>query len=405
MIKKKSRSKRELKAAIEAALIPSQYRKYWRAWKGKSNPGESDFDFSQILNMQDEDDLFAWLSEISTKGAYANVVGAVDAYLEEHPEVFLDIPTYKTELYDYLVERFGGNQLNAEIDFEPVYEDLFRGKYRIVIPFSGSEADIVDRYEAKLKENNKGQTFILILRLKIIALVFFSTIHNKEEVDAIRQDITRFRQDGSAIDKQMIKDYLVDGKYRFLTQPKRLYGFGKMIDTIKKKHADLSGFTRVLGKSFEDVVRDFHQRETIRDNKNYIIVISRHPYDIAGMSTDRGWTSCLNIDTGERKHYVMSTIINAGLVAYFCEEDDTNINDPLGRITIKPFIKVGERLDVNNPNWILRCSKSYGMFDPSAIMKTQKWLDQYWNSNIYNSQYKYKLDSTSFYNEEISDEI
>ena len=33
-------------------------------------------------------------------------------------------------------------------------------------------------------------------------------------------------------------------------------------------------------------------------NSDYMVVISRYPYDIAGMSTDRGWDSCQN-----RKRY------------------------------------------------------------------------------------------------------
>ena len=35
-----------------------------------------------------------------------------------------------------------------------------------------------------------------------------------------------------------------------------------------------------------------------------MIVISRHPYDIAGMTSGRTWHSCMNIETGINRRYV-----------------------------------------------------------------------------------------------------
>ena len=36
----------------------------------------------------------------------------------------------------------------------------------------------------------------------------------------------------------------------------------------------------------------------------YLMVISKHPYDIGGMSTNRSWTSCMNLRGGENSNYV-----------------------------------------------------------------------------------------------------
>lgn len=68
-----------------------------------------------------------------------------------------------------------------------------------------------------------------------------------------------------------------------------------------------------------------------------LICISDHAYDIAGMSTGRKWTSCMNIINGCNREYVMKDIEYGTLVAYLILEDDLNLEAPLGRVLIKPY--------------------------------------------------------------------
>ena len=46
---------------------------------------------------------------------------------------------------------------------------------------------------------------------------------------------------------------------------------------------------------------------------NLLVCISRHPYDISGMSTNRGWTSCMNMgsDDPDNKSDRKSTRLNS----------------------------------------------------------------------------------------------
>jgi hypothetical protein len=67
------------------------------------------------------------------------------------------------------------------------------------------------------------------------------------------------------------------------------------------------------------------------------IVISRHPYDIIGMTTGREWNSCMDIENGMNKRYVNEDIKQGTLIAYVIDKDDTNINKPINRLLIKPF--------------------------------------------------------------------
>jgi hypothetical protein len=75
------------------------------------------------------------------------------------------------------------------------------------------------------------------------------------------------------------------------------------------------------------------------------VCISRHPYDIAGMSTDRNWKSCMNLGGGKtwseigcRTRQIPIELQKGILVAYLIKDNDKNIKDPISRISIKPYI-------------------------------------------------------------------
>jgi hypothetical protein len=102
-----------------------------------------------------------------------------------------------------------------------------------------------------------------------------------------------------------------------------------------------------IGKIIDnpELLKKFNNDEVRRGykKKNSYIVLSRHPYDIAGMSTNRGWTSCMSIDRKENpvdncSRYVKEDIKYGTIVAYFIDKNDLNINDPIGRVLIKPYL-------------------------------------------------------------------
>ena len=72
------------------------------------------------------------------------------------------------------------------------------------------------------------------------------------------------------------------------------------------------------------------------------IIISRHPHDVAGMSTDRGWRSCMemggpNTRGGINQHYLQHDIQNGTHVAYLVRPEDNDIKKPMARIALKPY--------------------------------------------------------------------
>ena len=91
-----------------------------------------------------------------------------------------------------------------------------------------------------------------------------------------------------------------------------------------------------------NLLKQFNER--LKTNKkdiqniNFELCITHNPYDIAGMSTDRNWTSCMNLDDGAYKNTPLLQVQYGGMVAYLISADDKNIERPFARIAIKRFI-------------------------------------------------------------------
>lgn len=86
----------------------------------------------------------------------------------------------------------------------------------------------------------------------------------------------------------------------------------------------------------------------------YYVVVSRHPYDISGASTDRNWTSCMDLGSprveyknksrneGMNKKFIPRDIQQGSIISYVVTKDELLPNGkvalrrPLSRILLKP---------------------------------------------------------------------
>ena len=137
------------------------------------------------------------------------------------------------------------------------------------------------------------------------------------------------------------KDYL-DG---LATDSKgQKVGIGKLfnmtVEKLKKKGDEES---LKLIQRFEYNRRAFQEDQArnnaiSRKNKKTYIVISKANYDIAGMTSGRSWSSCMSLTSGNGQKYVHCDIKEGTLIAYLVDGDDTNIQRPIARLLIKPFI-------------------------------------------------------------------
>jgi hypothetical protein len=88
-------------------------------------------------------------------------------------------------------------------------------------------------------------------------------------------------------------------------------------------------------------------------DKKYYVIISRHPYDVAGMSTDRNWTSCMDLGVkgpvykkhntrGVHSGDIKEDVKRGTIVAYLVSDKDKlpsgkfEIRRPYSRILMKP---------------------------------------------------------------------
>ncbi len=113
--------------------------------------------------------------------------------------------------------------------------------------------------------------------------------------------------------------------------------------------------SKLLAKTPE-LLKEFtldESRANARDGKSeYSIVFTSYYEDVAGMSTNRDWDSCMRLpyedDEGGCNYEFLGSDIEEGtIIAYFIHSYDKDIEDPLGRIAIKPYY------NKQDPNYII----------------------------------------------------
>lgn len=93
------------------------------------------------------------------------------------------------------------------------------------------------------------------------------------------------------------------------------------------------------GLELDDMLESFKVDEA-RAFANLKIIVSRHPIDVAGMSTGRDWTSCMTFNPNQdgcNKRFVKNDVLGGTLIAYLVSKSDSNINSPLARRLLKRF--------------------------------------------------------------------
>ena len=147
-------------------------------------------------------------------------------------------------------------------------------------------------------------------------------------------------------------------------------GTEEYLSGIIKKDKQQFKIGRILQKAKDEIIYDFDSSNTIKGDKllelyktdplrtskteDYYVVISRHPYDVAGSSTDRSWTSCIDLGTprinykgkapneGANRKYIQQDISEGTLVAYVVPLNELMPNGkitlrrPISRILMKP---------------------------------------------------------------------
>jgi hypothetical protein len=231
-------------------------------------------------------------------------------------------------------------QYMKDKSYRELYDDFFEGKHRKYFPFKADMSYQERQLQRSIAEYLKSKNFGITDYMKGIA----QELGDPEEIE-----IT---------DKQ--------GNTRKVQKKKKVLKIGKLL-------AD--------NPELQKAYNEDPSRTGVKQVQNYI-VLSRHPYDIAGMSTDRGWTSCMNLHGGCNKHYVARDVEEGSIVAYLVKGNDKNINNPIARILFKPHDHVDDSDEI-----ILIPDTTYGADLPGFRNKATEIVNKGINAHAMDGTY------------------
>ena len=201
------------------------------------------------------------------------------------------------------------------------YMNKFNKIYDLILEeLTDKQKKLTDKYTAKRNKNlsfgplfKEERTYFLLNTTEIIDIEIPEEI--EETLDNAGFYITDYRAG-------LVMKKTKPGEEKDLRQIK----IGKILSKLNQPNL-LKQFNERLGTSKKD----------IKDLK-IEICITYNPYDIAGMSTDRNWTSCMNLNDGIYKNTALKQVQYGGMCAYLINSNDKNIEKPYARIAIKRFI-------------------------------------------------------------------
>jgi hypothetical protein len=174
-------------------------------------------------------------------------------------------------------------------------------------------------------------------------------------------------------------------------------------------------FQRLKNDELSKLFTSDEKRKAIvsTEDEELMVVISRHPYDIAGSDTDRDWTNCMTIGTDksnrltslmdeleiakkkddeeeiyelERKingykrngmnvKYLIHEVKEGSVISYLIKANDKNIESPLGVLNIKPYNNKKESA-------LFSSGKIYGVERDDFKKTVDVILKKYFNKDI-----------------------
>jgi hypothetical protein len=193
--------------------------------------------------------------------------------------------------------------------------------------------------------------------------------------------------------------YAEDGTY--VVDTKNPVKIGKLLQKYEPD-GKIEVTTRVNGKKTtkkipgKPLLHEFKNDPIRAANGKFAVVISRHPYDLAGASTDRSWTSCMDLgferinypkskkNEGSNKKFVSKDIDEGSLIAYVVPanelykgpngETKTKLEKPLSRITMKPHS--------SNKGDVYSIGTMYGNKYPEFEKMVEEWISKNLNNKL-----------------------
>lgn len=249
--------------------------------------------------------------------------------------------------------------------FRHRYDEIFGDKYRLYFPI-----DINYNPTKPTADEDEVTTESRITHLTLTIRTAFSEYNypkmyictDKSYIEGYAYEVKLNPKDYSNIEEYRIAisdksyDLFVEAKHNRISEAElksmRMVKIGKIIEDIVKFTNNVNT-NKKFNYMLKRIKSEFNTRQTKLSENKFLVCISRHPYDIAGMSTDRRWVSCMTLPGDKRKpaggmfyEYVHFDITEGTLVAYLIDENDKNITHPYARIAIKPYYNYYDKNDI-----------------------------------------------------------
>lgn len=285
-------------------------------------------------------------------------------------------------------------------EYKKRYSNIFGDKYRIFIPLIEKDVSIKDAIDYELLAKKLSS-----INVRIGAKV--------SEVDG-----KKVKTGGRIIkDYEGLVDNYKDIEYTLVKNGYKIVDYMQGLATKDEKNNVNIG--KLLAPYPE--LKQFYDLDPVRQSvtKKQEVCISRHPYDIAGMTTGRGWSneSCMNIDSKNGGKYLPVDVKAGTLVAYLIDKTlkDANGNpvdkngrkveplkSPTARVLIKPFVKLDNGKLVKDSEVVFGVEgKIYGAAGVTSFVDTVvKWADNINDSHELEGAY---VLFPGLYNDDIED--
>jgi hypothetical protein len=129
------------------------------------------------------------------------------------------------------------------------------------------------------------------------------------------------------------------------------------------------------------------------------LVITRGKHDVCGMSTGRGWTSCMQMPSfagdsnkGINQHFLKNDIQHGTLTAYITKAGDDTLKSPIGRVNLKQFVNGSHRIYRPEAN-------TYGSMSKSTKNALREKVGA-WSEKSYESKPGIYTKNPSLYNDD-----
>ena len=141
---------------------------------------------------------------------------------------------------------------------------------------------------------------------------------------------------------------IVDYKNGILTRENKPESIGGILQKHKVDPAIIKAFTNDPARAAS--TQDTESNAEEMNTNDQVIVITRDKYESAEVGTNKKWVSCLNLGggwegadkygryQGTNAYYLVRDVSIGCIAAYLINKNDTELDDPIARLSIKPFI-------------------------------------------------------------------